>query len=70
MIVSGLRHSFQVLEVGITEVRYVTLEHARPWVIHAYRNIKGRGLHIEEELESESLPLQSVSNELYSDTFG
>ena len=42
---------FQVLKVGVTETRYVGLKHCRPWVIHAYRNIKGRGFHKEEETE-------------------
>ena len=36
---------FQVLKVGVVETRYVSLKFCRPWVIHAYKNLKGRGVH-------------------------
>ncbi|KAL4226792.1 General transcription factor 3C polypeptide 1 [Mactra antiquata] len=38
-----------ILKVGVSCIRYVSLRNARPWVIHAFRNIKGRGLHVDEE---------------------
>lgn len=43
---------FQVLKVGVTCTRYVSLINARPWVIHAYRNIKGRGVPADENTEN------------------
>lgn len=51
---------FQVLKVGVTCMRYVSLRHARPWVIHAYRNIKGRGLHIDEDQDN-VVPITQVN---------
>lgn len=50
-----------VLKVGVTCTRYVTLNNARPWVIHAYRNIRGRGLHVDEE-RSNSLPIDKADD--------
>jgi len=42
---------FQILRVGVTVARYVTLTNSRPWVVHAYKNTKGRG--VRQELEKE-----------------
>lgn len=35
--------SFQILRVGVTGVRYVSLPNARSWVIHNFRDTRGRG---------------------------
>ncbi|XP_052781607.1 general transcription factor 3C polypeptide 1-like isoform X3 [Mya arenaria] len=48
-VVSLLLEHSMVVSVGICHPCYVALVHARPWVIHAYRNLRGRGLHAEEE---------------------
>lgn len=34
---------FQILRVGVTGVRYVSLPNARSWVIHNFRDTRGRG---------------------------
>ncbi|XP_033745505.1 general transcription factor 3C polypeptide 1-like [Pecten maximus] len=34
----------QILKVGVTVQRYVSFRNARPWVTHAYKNVKGRGV--------------------------
>ena len=49
-----------MVKVGVTCARYVTLPNARPWVIHAYRNIRGRGLHVDEDADN-SLPTDKVT---------
>lgn len=57
-----VRHS-AVLKVGVTCTRYVSLNHARPWVIHAYRNIRGRGLHIDED-KIQAVPIDKVNDKI------
>lgn len=34
---------FQILRIGVTGVRYVSLPNARSWVIHNFRDTRGRG---------------------------
>ena len=36
---------FQVVRVGVTVYRYVSLCHARHWLIHTLKNNRGRGWH-------------------------
>lgn len=38
-----LRFFLQILRVGVTGVRYVSLPNARSWVIHNFRDTRGRG---------------------------
>ena len=49
LLIHQLFHVLQVVCVGVNVPRYVALQHARPWLVHAYRNLRGRGLHQEEE---------------------
>ena len=38
----------QVEEVGVTVPRYVTHKHLQPWLIHSFKNLKGRPVHNED----------------------
>ncbi|XP_060590101.1 general transcription factor 3C polypeptide 1-like [Ruditapes philippinarum] len=49
----------EVLKVGVTCTRFVSLPNARPWVIHAYKNIKGRGVHVDEDVDN-SVPTDQI----------
>ncbi|XP_053377869.1 uncharacterized protein LOC128547945 [Mercenaria mercenaria] len=57
--VDVLVHQNAVVKVGVTCTRFVSLNNARPWVIHAYRNIRGRGMHVDEDTES-SIRIEQV----------
>ncbi|XP_069101456.1 general transcription factor 3C polypeptide 1-like [Argopecten irradians] len=39
-----LEEKIAVLKVGVTIERYVSFRNARPWLTHAYKNVKGRGV--------------------------
>ncbi|XP_060070879.1 general transcription factor 3C polypeptide 1-like [Ylistrum balloti] len=63
----GLPHDVhEILKVGVTVERYVSFRNARPWVTHAYKNVKGRGVRQTTEVDdadSESLQ-ELLSNPL------
>ncbi|OWF42516.1 general transcription factor 3C polypeptide 1-like [Mizuhopecten yessoensis] len=57
------------MKVGVTIQRYVSFRNARPWVTHAYKNVKGRGVRqtsqVDDSFDADSQSLQeSLSNPL------
>jgi len=43
---------FEVVRVGVTVFRYVSLDNAAPWLINIHKNMKGRGVICGDEVSS------------------
>uniref|UniRef100_A0A8W8LJT1 Uncharacterized protein n=1 Tax=Magallana gigas TaxID=29159 RepID=A0A8W8LJT1_MAGGI len=57
-----LRFFLQILRVGVTGVRYVSLPNARSWVIHNFRDTRGRG-RLQQTVDDLSDDKLHVNNE-------
>ena len=45
-LLDQLKTNDWMVKAGVTETRYVHHEFRRPWIIHSYKNLKGRGVWV------------------------